>query len=85
MFLFIIVILQYGLYAAFMASFIYVIFGSCENITIGPTAIMASMVQPLVEKYGVDMAILIAFLKGCIITLLGIFHLGAFISNIHSL
>lgn len=67
---------EYGLYAAFMASFIYVIFGSCENITIGPTAIMASMVQPLVEKYGVDMAILIAFLKGCIITLLGIFHLG---------
>ncbi|XP_077278006.1 sodium-independent sulfate anion transporter isoform X2 [Temnothorax americanus] len=68
--------LTYGLYAAFMASFIYIIFGSCENITIGPTAIMATMVQPLVAKYGVDMAILIAFLKGCIIALLGILHLG---------
>ncbi|KMQ95241.1 sodium-independent sulfate anion transporter [Lasius niger] len=68
---------EYGLYAAFMASFIYVICGSCENITIGPTAIMATMVQPLVEKYGADMAILIAFLKGCIIALLGIFHLGS--------
>ncbi|XP_071639580.1 sodium-independent sulfate anion transporter isoform X1 [Temnothorax longispinosus] len=67
---------EYGLYAAFMASFIYIIFGSCENITIGPTAIMATMVQPLVAKYGVDMAILIAFLKGCIIALLGILHLG---------
>lgn len=65
-----------------MASFIYVICGSCENITIGPTAIMATMVQPLVEKYGADMAILIAFLKGCIIALLGIFHLGTFIYNI---
>ncbi|XP_070157290.1 sodium-independent sulfate anion transporter isoform X3 [Polyergus mexicanus] len=67
---------EYGLYAAFMASFIYVIFGSCENITIGPTAIMATMVQPLVEKYGADIAMLITFLKGCIIALLGIFHLG---------
>lgn len=67
---------EYGLYAAFMASFIYIIFGSCENITIGPTAIMATMVQPLVAKYGADIAILIAFLKGYIITLLGIFHLG---------
>ncbi|XP_011633704.1 sodium-independent sulfate anion transporter-like isoform X1 [Pogonomyrmex barbatus] len=67
---------EYGLYAAFMASFIYIIFGSCENITIGPTAIMATMVQPLVAKYGADMAILIAFLKGCIIAVLGIFHLG---------
>lgn len=59
-----------------MASFIYVLFGSCKNITIGPTAIMASMVQPLVLNHGPDMAVLIAFLKGCIITLLGIFHLG---------
>lgn len=77
-----IIILQYGLYAAFMASFIYVIFGSCENITIGPTAIMATMVQPLVEKYGADIAILITFLKGCIIALLGIFHLGTHIYDI---
>jgi len=61
-----------------MASFIYIIFGSCENITIGPTAIMATMVQPMVLEYGADMAVLIAFLKGCIITLLGIFHLGTF-------
>ncbi|XP_025270448.1 sodium-independent sulfate anion transporter isoform X1 [Camponotus floridanus] len=67
---------EYGLYAAFMASFIYIIFGSCENITIGPTAIMATMIQPLVKKYGADIAILITFLKGCIIALLGIFHLG---------
>lgn len=61
-----------------MASFIYIILGSCENITIGPTAIMATMVQPLVAKYGSDIAILIAFLKGCIIALLGIFQLGMF-------
>ncbi|KAI4483899.1 hypothetical protein M0802_013197 [Mischocyttarus mexicanus] len=67
---------EYGLYAAFMASFVYIIFGSCENITIGPTAIMATMVQPLVLSHGPDMAILLTFLKGSIIALSGIFHLG---------
>ncbi|XP_063988793.1 sodium-independent sulfate anion transporter [Diachasmimorpha longicaudata] len=67
---------EYGLYAGFMGPFVYILFGSCHNITIGPTAIMALMVQPLVFNYGPDMAVLICFLKGCIIALLGIFHLG---------
>ncbi|XP_015601196.1 sodium-independent sulfate anion transporter isoform X2 [Cephus cinctus] len=67
---------EYGLYAAFVSSFVYIIFGSCKNITIGPTAIMALMVRPLVDNYGPDIAVLICFLKGCIITLLGLFHLG---------
>ncbi|KAL2711530.1 sodium-independent sulfate anion transporter [Vespula squamosa] len=67
---------EYGLYAAFMASFVYIIFGSRENITIGPTAIMATMVQSLVLNYGPDMAILLAFLKGCIIMVSGLLHLG---------
>ncbi|KAF3425549.1 hypothetical protein E2986_04170 [Frieseomelitta varia] len=67
---------EYGLYASFMASFVYIIFGSCKSITIGPTAIMATMVRPLVLEYGADMAILLTFLKGCIIALLGLFHLG---------
>ncbi|XP_034935647.1 sodium-independent sulfate anion transporter-like isoform X4 [Chelonus insularis] len=44
---------EYGLYSAFMGCFIYVIFGSCKNITIGPTAIMALIVQPLVMNYGI--------------------------------
>ncbi|XP_066584425.1 sodium-independent sulfate anion transporter-like isoform X2 [Prorops nasuta] len=59
-----------------MASFVYIVFGSCENITIGPTAIMATMVQPLVAQQGPDMAVLLSFLKGCIIALLGVLHLG---------
>lgn len=67
---------QYGLYASFMASFVYIVFGSCKSITIGPTAIMATMVQPLVSKYGPDMAVLLSFLKGCMIAILGLLHLG---------
>ncbi|XP_076652145.1 sodium-independent sulfate anion transporter [Halictus rubicundus] len=67
---------EYGLYASFMASFVYIIVGSCDSITIGPTAIMATMVQPLVGKYGADIAVLLTFLKGCFITALGLLHLG---------
>ncbi|XP_051175404.1 sodium-independent sulfate anion transporter-like [Leptopilina boulardi] len=67
---------EYGLYASFMASFVYIIFGSCKNITIGPTAIMAVMIRPLVLEYGADMAVLMCFLKGVLITLVGVFHLG---------
>ncbi|XP_043262811.1 sodium-independent sulfate anion transporter-like [Colletes gigas] len=67
---------EYGLYASFMASFVYIIFGSCDSITIGPTAIMATMVQPLVTNYGPDIVVLLSFLKGCIIAALGLLHLG---------
>ena len=34
---------QYGLYSAFMGCFVYCVFGSSKDITIGPTAIMALM------------------------------------------
>lgn len=61
-----------------MASFIYIVVGSCTSITIGPTAIMATMVQSMVAKYGADIAVLMTFLKGCIITVLGLLHLGLF-------
>jgi len=61
-----------------MASFTYVIFGTCKSVTIDPTVIMVIMIYPFVEKYDADMIILITFLKGCIIALLRIFHLGMF-------
>ncbi|KAG5307986.1 S2611 protein, partial [Acromyrmex insinuator] len=73
---------EHGLYAAFMASFTYILFGTCKSITIGPTVIMAIMIYPFVEKYGTDMVILITFLKGCIIALLGFFHLGSLLDFI---
>ncbi|XP_034184869.2 sodium-independent sulfate anion transporter [Osmia lignaria lignaria] len=75
---------EYGLYSSFMASFVYIVFGSCTSITIGPTAIMATMTQSLVLKYGSDIAVLLTFLKGCIITSLGLLHLG-FLLNFISL
>nr|CAD7202681.1 unnamed protein product [Timema douglasi] len=67
---------QYGLYAAFMGPFTYVLLGSCKDITIGPTAILALMTQTFVTRHGPDFAVLLAFLSGFIVFLLGLFRMG---------
>ncbi|KAK5640780.1 hypothetical protein RI129_009327 [Pyrocoelia pectoralis] len=70
---------QYGLYSGLLDCFVYFIFGTCKDINIGPTAIMALMIQPHVEKLGPDMAVLITFLSGIIIFILGLLHLGCLV------
>lgn len=67
---------QYGLYSGLLDCIVYFVFGTCKDVNIGPTAIMALMVQPHVEKLGPDMAVLITFLSGAIIFVLGLLHLG---------
>lgn len=57
-------------------------FGSCKDITIGVTGIMALMIYPAVANFGVDFAILGTFLIGCIIFLLGLLNLGFLIQFI---
>ncbi|ETN65233.1 sulfate transporter [Anopheles darlingi] len=67
---------QYGLYSAFMGCFVYCLFGSCKDLTIGPTAIMALMVQVYIAGLGADFAVLLTFLTGCIILMFGLLNLG---------
>lgn len=67
---------QYGLYSAFMGCFVYALFGSCKDVTIGPTAIMSLMVQVHVANLGPAFAILSAFLVGCVVLGLGLLNLG---------
>ena len=62
---------QYGLYSAFMGCFVYTIFGSAKDITIGPTAIMALMTNTY-AKYGPEYAVLLAFLSGFLILIFGL-------------
>uniref|UniRef100_A0A1B0GBU3 SLC26A/SulP transporter domain-containing protein n=1 Tax=Glossina morsitans morsitans TaxID=37546 RepID=A0A1B0GBU3_GLOMM len=69
---------QYGLYSAFMGCFTYIIFGSCKDVTIATTAIMALMVQPY-ASISPDYAILLCFLAGCTILLLGLCNLGVLV------
>jgi len=72
---------QYGLYSAFMGCFVYCIFGSCKDITIGPTAIMALMTS-VHAQYGPQYAVLLTFLSGIIILLCGLLQLGFLIDFI---
>ncbi|XP_020812006.1 sodium-independent sulfate anion transporter [Drosophila serrata] len=65
----------YGLYSAFMGGFVYILLGTCKDITVGPTAIMALMVRPYVDG-NPAYAILLCFLSGCIITIMGLLNLG---------
>ncbi|KAL7017540.1 hypothetical protein ACKWTF_010418 [Chironomus riparius] len=67
---------QYGLYSSFMGCFMYTIFGSCKDITIGPTAIMSLMIYSAVYNLSIDFAILGTFLSGLVILFLGVLNLG---------
>ena len=67
---------EYGLYASLTSGIVYVIFGSCYNVTVGPTAIIAAMTAKYVADYSADFAILTAFLSGVFIFLMGILNLG---------
>ena len=89
---------QYGLYSAFMGCFVYCVFGSCKDITIGPTAIMALMtsvhaqvtscyllllsISTISTQYGPQYAVLLTFLSGIIILLCGL--LQVWISTLHT-
>ncbi|XP_053659888.1 sodium-independent sulfate anion transporter-like [Anopheles marshallii] len=67
---------QYGLYSNFMGSFVYAFLGSVKEITVAPTAVMALMVQQPVLDLGPAGAVLLSFLSGCIMLLLGCFNFG---------
>ena len=78
---------QFGLYSAFMGCFMYCIFGSVKDITIGPTAIMAIMTGDVFKEgetkiYGSFYAVLLAFTSGILILLFGILKLGFLIDFI---
>lgn len=67
---------EYGLYSSFMGSFIYIIFGSCKDVPMGPTAIAALLTYQAINGFGVDHAVLLCFITGLIQVLMGLFGLG---------
>lgn len=68
--------LQYGLYSSFMASFIYVILGTCKESSIGPTAIQAILIRENIHGLGPSFAILLCFLSGIVQLIMGALQLG---------
>ncbi|CAH1180338.1 unnamed protein product [Phaedon cochleariae] len=73
---------QYGLYSAFIGCYIYAIFGSIKDITIGPTALMALMTYQQVMERNVDYAVLLCFLSGIVQIIMAILRLGVLIDFI---
>ncbi|KAG5673065.1 hypothetical protein PVAND_003140 [Polypedilum vanderplanki] len=73
---------HYGLYSCFMGSFCYAILGSCKDVTVGPTAIMALLTFSPVHQFNADFAFLGTFLTGCIIFIFGALNLGFLIQFI---
>jgi sodium-independent sulfate anion transporter 11 len=75
----VVLLFQYGLYSAFVGCFVYVVFGSCKDITIGPTALMALMTYQQVIGHNPDFAILLCFLTGCVQLLMAVLRLGMYL------
>lgn len=65
----------YGLYGSFLGCFIYIFFGSCKDVPMGPTAI-ASLLTYQAAQGSWQKAVLLCFLTGCIELLMGLFGLG---------
>jgi len=61
-----------------MGCFMYIIFGGCKDITIGPTALMSLMTYDQVRGKNKDFAVLLCFLTGCVQMLFGILNLGKY-------
>lgn len=75
---------QYGLYSAFLGCFLYCIFGTSKDITLGPTAIISLMVsaygKPEVPHYSVALTLF----TGIILLSMGLLRLG-FVVNFISI
>lgn len=69
---------QYGLYGSFLGCFIYVFFGSCKDIPMGPTAIISLLTYQTVSHLDAPIphAILLCFLSGIVALIMGVFGLG---------
>ncbi|KAF6201239.1 hypothetical protein GE061_005686 [Apolygus lucorum] len=73
---------QYGLYSSFIGCFVYTIFGSCKDITIGPTALMSLMTNQQVVGRNSDYAILLCFLTGVVLIVMSCMRLGVLVEFI---
>lgn len=63
-----------------MGGFVYSVFGTCKDITIGPTALMALMTYQQIVNRSTDYAILLCFLSGIVQLLMSVLHLGSYLA-----
>ncbi|KAG8041128.1 hypothetical protein G9C98_002116 [Cotesia typhae] len=75
---------QNGLYSSFMAPFLYTIFGSSKDVSVGPTALASILTHEtlLRAQVSLDHTILLTFISGLVSLLMGILQLGFLIDFI---
>ncbi|XP_055699169.1 sodium-independent sulfate anion transporter-like isoform X2 [Phlebotomus papatasi] len=66
---------QYGLYSAFAGSFLYVIFGSIPQVSIGPTNLMSLLTLQFTMDKPVEFIVILTFLAGIMEFLMGVLKL----------
>uniref|UniRef100_V5H1U5 Sodium-independent sulfate anion transporter n=1 Tax=Anoplophora glabripennis TaxID=217634 RepID=V5H1U5_ANOGL len=67
---------EYGLYGSFLGCFIYIVFGSCKDVSFGPTAISSLLTFQATNALGPEHAILLCFFTGLLQIVMGLFGLG---------
>ncbi|KAJ3027972.1 UNVERIFIED_CONTAM: hypothetical protein HDU68_002720 [Siphonaria sp. JEL0065] len=78
---------QFGLYTSFIGCFIYSLFATSKDVTIGPTAVLSLLVGQTISTFipnatpsqAVMYAITLAFWSGLFETLVGVFRLGVIV------
>ncbi|XP_030372597.1 sodium-independent sulfate anion transporter isoform X1 [Scaptodrosophila lebanonensis] len=76
---------QYGLYSAFVGGIVYALLGSCRQVTIGPTALLALMTSRHTGfglNSGPDYAILLCLISGLVEFAMAVLKLGALVDLI---
>ncbi|XP_077272863.1 sodium-independent sulfate anion transporter isoform X1 [Temnothorax americanus] len=67
---------QYGLYSCFVGGFVYIIFGTTKEVSIGPSSLMSLITLQYTRDMPQDFVILLCFLVGCVEFLMGVLNLG---------
>ncbi|XP_045448674.1 sodium-independent sulfate anion transporter-like [Melitaea cinxia] len=66
---------HYGLYSAFVGTMLYVLLGTVKEVSIGPTSLMALFTLQVCRDLPIDFMVLLTFLSGCIVLLMGLLRL----------
>lgn len=67
---------HYGLYSSFMGTLLYMFFGTVKEVSIGPTSLMALFVLQTCHGLPIQYVVLLAFLSGAVVMLMGLLRLG---------
>lgn len=67
---------QYGLYSSYIGCFLYVLLGSCRQVTIGPTAVMGLLIYETCGNNFPECTVLTAFYGGVFELLMAVLQLG---------